>query len=74
MGTQRMMHEIHRNGVPAGVVQLQHVVQDECKAEQCDANKKIRNTKKNKKHKSSQLDTGAELPQITRSINYCPVF
>ncbi len=28
----------------------------------------------NKKHKSSQLDTGAELPQITRSINYCPVF
>ena len=46
MGTQGMMHEIRRNGVPAGVVQLQHVVQDECKAEQCDANKMIRNTKK----------------------------
>ena len=40
-----MMHEIHRNGVPAGVVQLQHVVQDECKAEQCNTNKN------NQKHK-----------------------
>ena len=46
MGIQGMMHEIHRNGIPAGVVQLQHVVQDECKAEQCDANKMIRNTKR----------------------------
>ena len=44
MGTQGMMHEIYRNRVPAGVVQLRHVVRDECKAKQCNARKMIGNT------------------------------
>ena len=41
--TQGMMHEIYQNRVPAGVVQLRHVVRDECKAKQCNARKMIGN-------------------------------
>ena len=44
METQWMMHEDYRNRVPAGLVQLRHVVRDEYEAEQCNARKMIGNT------------------------------
>ncbi len=42
--TQAMVREVYQNRVPAGLVQLRHVVRDEYEAGECNARKMIGNT------------------------------